>query len=100
MGRQVVKSCLPTSIIMRESEGVDCFRVFFFLGWWPLLFSQEWWGHIWYGVCGSPIICCWTEPVVSRIMGHNQRPAVPGILNPDNFIQSGAIRTRTKNKDC
>jgi hypothetical protein len=23
-GRQVVKSCLPTSIIRRKSEGVDC----------------------------------------------------------------------------
>jgi hypothetical protein len=23
------------------------------LGWWPLLFSQEWWDLIWYGVLGS-----------------------------------------------
>jgi hypothetical protein len=27
------------------------------LGWWSLLFSQEWWGHIQYEVLGSPVIC-------------------------------------------
>jgi hypothetical protein len=36
-----------------------------FLGWWPLLFSQEWWGHILYEVYGSPAVCCWRELVIS-----------------------------------
>jgi hypothetical protein len=48
LGRQMVKSCLPTSTVMRKRDGADCSRVQFFLGWWPLLFSQEWWGHIRY----------------------------------------------------
>jgi hypothetical protein len=30
MGRQVVKSGLPTSIIMRKSEDVDCSWIYFF----------------------------------------------------------------------
>jgi hypothetical protein len=34
-----------------------------FLGWWSLLFSQEWWDHIWYGILGSPAICQWRELV-------------------------------------
>jgi hypothetical protein len=42
-----------------------------FLGWWPLLFSQEWWGHIRYEVYGSPVGCCWREPIVSRILDRN-----------------------------
>jgi hypothetical protein len=37
--RQVEKSYLPTSIVMSKSEGVDCSRVLFFLGWWSILFS-------------------------------------------------------------
>jgi hypothetical protein len=28
-----------------------------FLGWWTLLFSQDLWGYIWYGVGGSPVDC-------------------------------------------
>jgi hypothetical protein len=32
-GRQVAKYRLPTSTVMRERDGVDCFRVHFFLGW-------------------------------------------------------------------
>jgi hypothetical protein len=44
-GRQVVKSSLPTSTVMRKRDSADCSRVQFFLGWWPL-FNQEWWGHI------------------------------------------------------
>jgi hypothetical protein len=35
---------------------VDCARDEFFLGWWPLLFSLEWWGHflvwgVWFPSC-------------------------------------------------
>jgi hypothetical protein len=30
--RQLVKSCLPTSTVMRKRYGVDCSRVQFFLG--------------------------------------------------------------------
>jgi hypothetical protein len=44
-GRQVVKSHLPALIIAWRSDGVDCSWDKFFLGWWPLLFSLEWWGH-------------------------------------------------------
>jgi hypothetical protein len=77
-GKKLVKSCLPTSIVMRKRDSVECSRFQFFLGWWPHLFSQEWWGHIWYGVYGSPSICYWREPVVSRILACNRRLAVPG----------------------
>jgi hypothetical protein len=28
-------------------------------------------GLIRYGVYGSPAICCWREPIVSRILGRN-----------------------------
>jgi hypothetical protein len=41
-GRQVVKFCLPTSIVMRKRDGANCSRVQFSLGWWLLLFSHEW----------------------------------------------------------
>jgi hypothetical protein len=30
----------------------------FFLGWWPLIFNQEWWDRIRYGVYGSLAVCC------------------------------------------
>jgi hypothetical protein len=43
MGRQLVKSCLPTPIVVWKSERVDHSWDLFFLGWWPLLFSLEWW---------------------------------------------------------
>jgi hypothetical protein len=56
-GRQVVKSYLPMSIARRKSEGLHCSQVLFFLGWWPLLFSQEWWVPIRCKVCGSPAVC-------------------------------------------
>jgi hypothetical protein len=82
--RWVVKSCLPTFIVMRKSEGVDCSRVF--LGRWPLLFSQEWWGNIRYGVYGSPALCCWREPLVARILCHNRWPAVPRVLDPNKLL--------------
>jgi hypothetical protein len=36
----------PITIIMRDNDGVDYSQVWFYLGWWPVLFSQEWWGHI------------------------------------------------------
>jgi hypothetical protein len=82
-GRQVVKSCLPTSTIIRKRDGVHCSHVQFYLGWWPLLFSQEWWSHIQYGVYGSPAICCWRELVISKFLGHNWWLMVPEVLDPD-----------------
>jgi hypothetical protein len=27
--------------------------------------------------------CCWREPIMSRILGHNWWPAVPGVQDPD-----------------
>jgi hypothetical protein len=32
-----------------------------FLGWWSLLFNQEWWDHIRYGILGFPGVCRWRE---------------------------------------
>jgi hypothetical protein len=87
-GRQVAKSCLPTSTVMRRRDDADCSYVQFFLGWGPVLFSQEWWGHIRYGVYGSLAICCWRLPVVSRILGLNRQPVVHGVLDPDNLSTS------------
>jgi hypothetical protein len=46
LGRQVAKSCLPAVIETGKRIGADCSRVYFLLGWWSLIFSQEWWGHI------------------------------------------------------
>jgi hypothetical protein len=43
MGRQVVKSNLLVPILGCKSEDVDRSQDLFFLGWWPLLFSLEWW---------------------------------------------------------
>jgi hypothetical protein len=39
-------------------------------------------GHIQYGVHSSPTICRCREPVVSRLLGHNWWPTVPGVLDP------------------
>jgi hypothetical protein len=54
------------------SAGVGYAQVEFFLGWWPLLFSQEWWGLIRYEVLGSPAVCSSREPVISRFLGRNR----------------------------
>jgi hypothetical protein len=81
-GRQVAKSCVPTSTIMRKRDGVECSRVQFFLGWW-LLFSHEWWGHIHYGLYDSPGICYWREPIIFIILGRNRWPVEPRTLDPD-----------------
>jgi hypothetical protein len=35
-------------------------------------------------VYGSPAIYHWRELVVSKILGHNQQPVVPVVLDPDN----------------
>jgi hypothetical protein len=43
-GRQVAKSRLPALIVGWRSDGRGSFLgLAFFLGWWPLLFSLEWW---------------------------------------------------------
>jgi hypothetical protein len=46
---------------MKEGTGADYSQVEFFYSWWSLLFSQELWGHIRYGVSGSPAVCRWKE---------------------------------------
>jgi hypothetical protein len=89
---QIGGEILPA--VMRKRGGADCSRVQFFLGWWPLLFSQEWWGHIWYVVYGSPAVCCWREPIVSRILSRNRRPTVLRVLDPDKIFGIGAEETR------
>jgi hypothetical protein len=43
--RQVVKSYLPVLIVGWRSDGMDHAQNYFFLGWWPLLFILDWWGH-------------------------------------------------------
>jgi hypothetical protein len=45
----------------------------------------------WYGVYSSPAVCHWREPVVSRILSHNQRLVVPRVLYPDNVILSKEV---------
>jgi hypothetical protein len=40
---------------------MDQVRAYFFLGWWSLLLSQEWWDHTWHTVRDSPTICHWRE---------------------------------------
>jgi hypothetical protein len=35
-------------------------------------------------VYGSPAIYCWRKPIVSRILGRNRWPTVPGVLDRDN----------------
>jgi hypothetical protein len=69
---------------MRKRDGVNYSRVQFFLDWLSLLFRQEWWGHIQYWVYGSLAVCFWRELDVFRILGHNRRPAVPEVLDPDS----------------
>jgi hypothetical protein len=71
-GRQVVIFCLLTLIVGRRNDDMDRSQDLFFLGWWPL--SSVWSGGVipWYGVCGSPAVYSWREPIVSRVLGHNQ----------------------------
>jgi hypothetical protein len=57
MSRQEVKSCLSASMGGWKSDGVDHFWYMFFLVWWPLLFSLEWWSLTQYGMYGSLVIC-------------------------------------------
>jgi hypothetical protein len=56
-----------------------------YLGWWPPPFHP---GVVellsWYGVNGSPAVCRWREPVISRILGRNRWPTVPQVLYPDS----------------
>jgi hypothetical protein len=68
----VVSSYLPTTTIIGGCIGVDYSQIWFFLSWWFLLFSQEWWDHIRYVMYGSPTVCYWWELVITRFMGHNQ----------------------------
>jgi hypothetical protein len=71
MDKQVAKSCLLAPIVGWKSNDVDHSWDLFFLGWWPILFSLEWWGLIRYGVYGSTTVCRWREPVVSIILRRN-----------------------------
>jgi hypothetical protein len=52
-------------------SGMVCSSVQFFLVGWTLVFSQEWWGRIRYGVHGSLAACRWWELVASRLLGLN-----------------------------
>jgi hypothetical protein len=45
------------AIEMGEVTGADYSWIEFLFGWWSILFSEEWWGHIRYVVCGSAAIC-------------------------------------------
>jgi hypothetical protein len=44
----------------------------------------------WYGVYGSPAICRWRELIISRILGRNWQPTVPGVHYPDRAARGGA----------
>jgi hypothetical protein len=59
-------------IVGWKSEGVDCSRDQFLLGWCPLFFSLEWWGNTWHRVYSSLAVRRWRELFMSRILGHNQ----------------------------
>jgi hypothetical protein len=39
-----------------------------------------------YSVYGSATICCWREPIVPIILGHNQWPVVPRVYYPDTWV--------------
>jgi hypothetical protein len=91
-GKQVAKACLLMTTVMGKSDGANYSRVQFFLGWWPLLFRQEWWCHIWYGVYGSPAVCHWRELVVFRILGYNLWPAIPRVQDPDKITSQNGQR--------
>jgi hypothetical protein len=90
VGRQVVKSYPSVAIMMGGRTGTDYSWVEFFLGWWFLLFCQEWQDHIWYGVLGSRVVSHWRQLVVSRFLGHNQWPTMPGVQDPVSSL--GAFR--------
>jgi hypothetical protein len=59
-----------------------------FLGWWPLLFSLEWWDHIRYRVYGFLTVYRWREPTVSRILSRSWWPTVPGLVDPDSILRA------------
>jgi hypothetical protein len=48
------------------------------------LSSSAWSGGVFYPVQGVWFTSHfgWREPIVSRILGHNQRPTVPGYFTP------------------
>jgi hypothetical protein len=56
VGWQAVKSCSLIVIEMGGRTGSDRARVWFFLGWWSIPFSQELWDRIRYGVHSSPAV--------------------------------------------
>jgi hypothetical protein len=63
-------------IVGWKSDGVDRAWDYFFLGWWPLLFSLEWWGRLLVWGVWFPIVCRWRELIISRVLGRNRWPAV------------------------
>jgi hypothetical protein len=75
--KQVPKSC--PFMTVRGRPSIIHSWVKLFLGRWSLLFGQERWGHIQYGMHGSPVVCRRLEPVVSRFMGHNQWLMIIGV---------------------
>jgi hypothetical protein len=51
---------------------------------WPLLFSLEWWDCFLVWGVWFPSHFHWRAPIVSIILGHNRRPAVPGVYYPNS----------------
>jgi hypothetical protein len=81
------------SVHDREGRhGMVCSWVWFFLGRWLLLFSQEWWGRIQYRLHDSPAACHWWKSVIFKFMGHNWWPAVPKVQDLDKGFLFSEIK--------
>jgi hypothetical protein len=77
----------PVTIGIGECTGVDYSRVLFFLGWWSLLFIQEWWGQIRYGVHGSPIICAGGNRSYLDFFAVTSDLRYPGYKTPTKILE-------------
>jgi hypothetical protein len=51
---------IPSAHVYRGgvSASVDYEQFYFFLCWWPLVFSEEWWDLFWHEVLCSLAVCC------------------------------------------
>jgi hypothetical protein len=88
VARQVVRSYSSMAVVMGGGEDrYDSFLslVLFLVGS-PSYSAKR--GHVWYRVYGSLAICRCREPIVSRFLGHNRRPAVPGVQDFDNYYSN------------
>jgi hypothetical protein len=52
--------------------------------------SSVWSGGVvpWYGVYGLLVVCRWREPIISRVLGCNQRLVIPGVYYPNSSSQA------------